>query len=391
MYFIVMAEDEAQLQVLLDFTDSWCKKWKMKVNVDKTKSVHFRKRRVARTLHSFYLGDAEVEKVDKYKYLGVYLDEHLDYRTTAGTLAGAAGRALGGVISKFKSLRNVGFETFTKLYHSGVVPVMDYCSGVWGFKIDNSCDKIQQRALRYYLGVHSKSPLSAIEGETGWLNTESRRHVEMFRLWNRILSMNEDRLTRKMFEYDYAKCKDNWCYEIKQICIKVGKMNMFTEKQFCNISEMQNALKGVFIEKWQSELVQKPKLRTYICFKDEYCTENYVKYCISRRERSLLAQLRIGILPLHIETGRFRGLDLEDRTCQICNTQEIEDELHFICACNEYNNPRQILYNKISEKSNEFNVLTDKDKFIFIMKHEWKLLCAYLNDSWNIRNSIMYR
>ncbi len=39
----------------------------------------------------------------------------------------------------------------------------------------------------------------------------------------------------------------------------------------------------------------------YICmkFKDNVYTENYVKYCKNMR-RSLIAQFRFGILPLHM-------------------------------------------------------------------------------------------
>ncbi len=36
-----------------------------------------------------------------------------------------------------------------------------------------------------------------------------------------------------------------------------------------------------------------------------------VKYCMSHQQRSLIAQLRLGILPIHIETGRFRGTQLD--------------------------------------------------------------------------------
>ena len=50
----------------------------------------------------------------------------------------------------------------------------------------------------------------------------------------------------------------------------------------------------------------------------------------------MLAQIRFGTLPLLIETGRFRGTILEERTCQVCNSQVIEDEFHFISVCNEY-------------------------------------------------------
>ncbi len=48
------------------------------------------------------------------------------------------------------------------------------------------------------------------------------------------------------------------------------------------------------------------KLRTYVKLKENICTKDYVKHCTSRRKRSLMAQFIIGILPLHIETGRFR-------------------------------------------------------------------------------------
>ncbi len=52
---------------------------------------------------------------------------------------------------------------------------------------------------------------------------------------------------------------------------------------------------------------QKAKLRTYVLFKENYCTENYLTYCMSHQQRSLIAQLRFDILPIHIETSTFRG------------------------------------------------------------------------------------
>ncbi len=74
---------------------------------------------------NLFLGNLDMEIVDKYKYLGIFLDEFLFFRCSASMLSGAAGRALGSIISKFKLLKNVGFETFSKLHHSGVVPVVD--------------------------------------------------------------------------------------------------------------------------------------------------------------------------------------------------------------------------------------------------------------------------
>ncbi len=94
---------------------------------------------------------------------------------------------------------DVGFQTFGKLYHSGVVPVMDYCAGVWGYRKYSSCSNIQNRALRYILGVHQKVPILALEGDMGWITNDVRRQTEMLRLWNRLIDMDDSRLTKRYF------------------------------------------------------------------------------------------------------------------------------------------------------------------------------------------------
>ena len=63
----------------------------------------------------------------------------------------------------------------------------------------------------------------------------------------------------------------------------------------------------------------KPKLRTYVQIKESYNVENYIILNMSRQERSILAQLRCGVLPLHIEIGRFRNIPREKRTCSMCH------------------------------------------------------------------------
>ncbi len=51
----------------------------MKINNDKIKINHFRKKSSKITDVTFKLGEHEVKKVDKYKYLEAYLHEYLDY------------------------------------------------------------------------------------------------------------------------------------------------------------------------------------------------------------------------------------------------------------------------------------------------------------------------
>ena len=68
-------------------------------------------------------------------------------------------------------------------------------------------------------------------------------------------------------------------------------------------------------EEWSNTVGYKPKLRNYVKFKQNINVEDYVISNISRYQRSLLAQLRMGILPLNIETGRYIRKELNERLC----------------------------------------------------------------------------
>ncbi len=81
---------------------------------------------------------------------------------------------------------------------------------------------------------------------------------------------------------------------------------------------------------WIQSLPQTPKIRTYIEYKQTFDTEEYVKYCFSRRRQSLIAQTSIGILPFHIVTGRIRNVKLENRTCQVCKNNDLK--MYFILS-----------------------------------------------------------
>ncbi len=109
----------------------------------------------------------------------------------------------------------------------------------------------------------------------------------------------------------------------------------------------------------------------------------YRKFCISHQQRSIIAQLRLGILPIHIETGRFRGTQLDDRICQLCDTQEVENEIHFVCKCNLHSDLRKTMYRTVEHKYSDFYMYDNKDKSIFLVQKEWKILGNYLVEAWS--------
>ncbi len=50
-------------------------------------------------------------------------------------------------------------------------------------------------------------------------------------------------------------------------------------------------------------------------------TDDYVKYCLNTKRHSIISQFKIGILLLHIETGRFINVTEDEMECHVCNTK----------------------------------------------------------------------
>ena len=130
---VLLAENEENLQYLLGIMSDLCYKWRLKVNKNKTKIIHFRTVRKAPTNRVFKYGNDDLEVVSRYKYLGIILDEHLKFDTCSKSLAESGGRALGSVISKFRNLKNTGYSTFKKMFDMAVKPILEYAGRVWGY------------------------------------------------------------------------------------------------------------------------------------------------------------------------------------------------------------------------------------------------------------------
>ena len=72
----------------------------------------------------------------------------MEFIANADVLASSGGRALGAVISKFKTLKNVGYNTSKSLFESGVLPILQYGAGIWGVKDFVDIERVQLRAIR---------------------------------------------------------------------------------------------------------------------------------------------------------------------------------------------------------------------------------------------------
>jgi hypothetical protein len=158
----------------------------------------------------------------------------------------------------------------------------------------------------------------------------------------------------------------NWCKNVFDILDFIDLRECYASMLVVNLDECKTRLQQKQQASWQTAIQQKPKLRFYVLFKNSLEPEKYVSLNLSRYERSVLAQIRLGILKIHVETGRFTNTKLEDRICKVCNEGVIEDEDHFLFQCEAYNDLRNSWIDKIYDKCPHFHYLEPNDQFRFV-------------------------
>ena len=390
---VLLAPDENKLQSQLDYLYEWCRKWRMSVNISKSQIIHFRPLRCKRSDFTWTIGDQYLEIVSTYKYLGVYLHEHMDFTYTADILSTAASKALGFLRYKLRFLKECHYGTFTKLYTSCIVPILDYSSAVWGYKNVASHDNIQRRAIRYFLGLHRFAANDMIEGDMGWLPCNNRRLLAMANYWNRLTACDSHRTLYKIFKWSlkFVNYPSTWAWEMHSIFSESNHSACFDRLVQCDVNSLYDTLFDRRVQKWNSSRYDKPKLRYFNLYKSIYEPEDYVlSKSLTKRSRSLMAQFRASTLPLEIETGRYSGLALEQRLCKICNNGDIEDEIHFICFCRAYHDERIKLFDQAEHLNGQFCTLDYLDKFVFLMSDMQIQVAKFLNYAVSIRNGALY-
>ena len=97
--------------------------------------------------------------------------------------------------------------------------------------------------------------------------------------------------------------------------------------------------------------------------------EPYLTMITNPKTRSALTKFRLSDHKLHIESGRHCNprKPIEERLCEICNNQEIEDKIHFLLNCSFYCDLRSSLIQLAASLNHSFHNLSPKEKFSFLM------------------------
>ena len=149
----LIAPDADSLQLMFDKLNEWCCKWRLTVNNDKTKIVIFRPASVQLCNNQFSCGNASIQLTDRYTYLGLWFQEHLDMKYATSELAKSASRALSTLYAKFKNSGGMAYDVYYKFYASLVQPISSCCLAIWVLTNYSKINTMQNKACRYALGT----------------------------------------------------------------------------------------------------------------------------------------------------------------------------------------------------------------------------------------------
>ena len=334
----------------------------------------------------FLFNKRQVEYCSSYKYLGVTLNEFLDYNLTANIQAESAGRALGAIIAKSIKAGGLPFKVFTMLYDSCCATVAEYGSEIWGYKDREDLLKVHMRAARVFLGVPKHTAKPGILAEINWLQPAYRTRIRMVRQYFRVEGMDSSRLTKRILSWDKDVAENanfkTWYSEVTDILNNHNVTN-FGE---LGIEELKRSMWKQQKTELYENCQDKPKLKLYCRIMDIGCTPAYLQMPLTHVQKMFLAKLRLSALPLRIETGRYERphLPTNDRICLNCS-EGVEDEEHLLFSCKKYDTLRKN-WVMLLQKPENYDTLSITDKLRVVLDStNAKATGQFLIDCFNVR------
>ena len=390
---VLISRTKEGLQRQIDSLYNYCKKWKLNINIKKTKSMVFnRGNNLIKTV--FNVDDTPIENVKKIKYLGFTISaKNCSFQHTIDDLTLKANRAIYAIKSKVK-LSTLPTKLAIKIFKSQIVPILLYGSEVWGPYINldyltwenSNTERMQTQFLKQILGCNFKTSNDMVRADTG-----CRPLLNM--VIKRFISYTKNLLSRKS-----ALCYDSIIYE-----------NGNSEyPNFCKYSEMFNLnilelmqkskqeLNKICAENydrfWKGKILASTKAASFNKFKNNITLEKHLHLNFNLKHKIALSRFRLSNHPLMIEKGRHLRIEKNERKCYFCK-DKIEDEEHFLINCPLYSPSRLKLENVCTANCNRYNELNNEQKFIFLMSNEdenvIKQLGRFISDSLNIRDRII--
>jgi hypothetical protein len=339
----IIARSAAGLQQNLDIATGYSHIWNFRFNAGRDKSevmIVGDAGRVRRGGYVFWLDGKEMGIVHNFKYLGVVFDDRGKATLYREGLVRKARGALWRVWMLGRGKGWLGVDFWMMMWRSYILPVLEYGGEVFGEQVWPQAERVQREAGRLILGVTKRTPNEVVRGELGMITLRGRRDIARLSYWWQIVNSKRGGLVRDVYEWSKSKSMNNWCRYTKKLLIELGMGEEWESEKLGKRSEWMRRVKEEVGKretgKWREGMEGKSKLDRYKVIKTELKYEKYLDCGGTRAEVANFVQCRGGVAKLRVETGRWIGLQREERVCEFCESGEVEDEIHMMTSCSKW-------------------------------------------------------
>ena len=135
---------------------------KLSINVNKTNFILFTSPRKNHSSHTvadkILINDIPIKQVHSVKFLGVYLDKHLQWSDHVDAVIGKISKTC-GILNKLKN--RLPRHVLAIIYQSLILPYLQYCAIVWANCSSYMLDSVyivQKRAIRIICDLPQGEP-----------------------------------------------------------------------------------------------------------------------------------------------------------------------------------------------------------------------------------------
>ena len=379
---VLFSKSKEDLQTALNIFSEYCTTWKLTINTAKTKVMIFSSGRQGKNL-KFHVNGAELEIVNEYKYLGIYLARSGAFAKAKKHIVDQANYALFSLQRKIRHL-NLPIDLQIELFNKMIKPILLYGCEIWGHGNLESIERVQLKFLKQILNLKKSTPSFMVYGEVGAYPLYVDIHTRIVSFWTKLgdNGINDTAVTLyKIISIlnDKQILKSKWLNNIKNMRFSNGFGHIWETHDEVNrkwfVETFKQKLKDQYLQNWSSRVDQSPSGKNYRLFKNSFELNPYFTY-LSNKESKLLTAFRTRNHHLPIEIGRWASKPITERTCNLCQ-DDIGDEYHYIMACRHFTDLRKQLikpYYRTNINTLKFNELMNHGN-----KTTLKNLCKFID------------
>jgi len=371
---VFIAPDPDILQNMINKLHKYCDLWDLRVNLNKSKIMVFRKKGRLKKSYNWKYGYTLIEVVTSYKYLGVNFVSTGQFGSHLDTQLAVAKMGLNTVYRSFFNLQSRNIESYFKLFDSVFRSVLCYAAQVWGFEKYEVVEKLLRFFIKKLFRLPYNTPNYMLLLETG------RDPLFLYTLklhWSfilRTLKLSNNRFSKILLTVGINK-KHKWYQNICNRAVICGNRSNFAD--FNNFNIVKTQLDILYLDICNRErtfLFDQVMLGQfhplYKEVKTSWGREPFFHADLSLKEMRNVLMARMEMLPLNWKPW----YPSNNFNCSLCNLNVNEDIKHFLFVCpilKEFRN---------SDFNNSDNVVQILNGSI-----SWKGLANYVNRALNYR------